>query len=319
MIRCLVGSLSLAALASCAPQSEGASPSPASPHGVTSDPGPRFTIDPGIRVDYASNAAAGVDPVGNVYLYYQDNRTGQQLRAISADGLDFSPGEIPRDWGYDSRSTLLPDGTWRRYQYDPREMAMKSSHSANGFDFVPESGVRYAPQPSDNGTLGVYDAFRDSSGGVVLLYIGDMYGVNNVRRAYSTDNGLTFAFDRGNVLGDEQRGGGPNSYVDPKTILLPDGRRRLFAMTQGGAPPRPPDSGSGEIVSFVSNDDGRTFSLEGTVLTWRDLTEHPVYSLNDPVVVRLLDGRYRMYVTALIPDPAGRYKQVLVSATTPNP
>ena len=77
-------------------------------------------------------------------------------------------------------------------------------------------GVRYVPELEDRGTIGVYDHFVDSSGGVVLLHVGDMRGANNVRRAYSPpgNNGWTFRFESGNILGDADPGGGPNSYVD---------------------------------------------------------------------------------------------------------
>ena len=143
----------------------------------------------------------------------------------------------------------------------------------------------------------------DARSGVVLLYIGDLFGLNNVRRAYSIDGGLTFAFVHSNVLGDDASGGGGMSYVDEKTIKLPDGGRRLFAMKGGSA-----------IYSFISSDDD-VFMLEpGTRLTLGDLPDLRPQSVNDPVVVRLADGRYRMYVAARATMPATRW--VIVSATT---
>src|SRR5207247_1466809 len=144
----------------------------------------------------------------------------------------------------------------------------------DGTSFISEGGTRYAPQTQDKGTIGVYDAIADRSGGVVLLYIGDMVGQNNVRRAYSRDGGSTFAFDRGNILGDESLGGGGNSYVDEKMIRLADGRIRLFTMRQLA------------IYSFISNDDGYSFTLEpGTRLTRSDFKDISLTTLNDPVVV----------------------------------
>src|SRR5262249_25971716 len=151
--------------------------------------------------------------------------------------------------------------------------------------------VRYSPQPGDRGMIGVYDHFVDSAGGVVLLYIGDMFGRNNIRRAYSPpgDNGLNFRFERGNLLGDDDAGGGGNSYVDQKSIRLADGRVRLFTMKQGS------------IYSFISDDEGKTFRLEpGIRLQPASFPDVPVKSLHDPWVVRLPDGRYRMYVCASV-------------------
>ena len=79
------------------------------------------------------------------------------------------------------------------------------------------------------------EVFVDAAGGVVLLYSADKLGLNNLRRAYSTDGGESFAFQHGNVLGDDTAGGGGNSYVDRATVLLPDGRRRLHALKGGQA------------------------------------------------------------------------------------
>jgi hypothetical protein len=267
-----------------------------------------FTPDPGIRVDNAALPAPSVDASGAVYLFYEDNSTRppRQLVATSTDGLSFPPGTPPKDWANDPRRLLLPDGTWRLFLYDPRTAEMRSASSTDGAHFISDPGVRYRPQPMDNGTIGVYDHFSDSTGSVVLLYIGDMRGVNNVRRATSTDNGWTFIFDRGNVLGDADAGGGPNSYVDQKSIRLPDGRRRLFTMKQG------------TIYSFISKDDGKTFALEpGIRLAPSDFTELKIITLHDPWVVRLKDGRYRMYVAAAVDAGPNVRKFVIVSATTP--
>ncbi len=107
----------------------------------------------------------------------------------------------------------------------------------------------------------------------MLLYVGDMQGLNNLRRAYSPpgDNGWNFQFDRGNILGDAGAGGGPNSYVDPKSLRLPDGRIRLFVMRQGA------------LYSFISEDEGRTFQREeGVRLSPADFREFEVLSCTTP-------------------------------------
>jgi len=110
-----------------------------------------------------------------------------------------------------------------------------------------------------------------------------------------------FTFDRANILGDADQGGGANSYVDEKTIRLADGRLRLFCMRQN------------TIYSFISNDDGYSFSREpGARLERSAFSGATLTTLNDPVVVRLADGRYRMYVASLRSDNVW----VVVSATT---
>jgi hypothetical protein len=264
---------------------------------------PVFVFDSGFRVLNATNPAPGVDPVtGQVWIYYVDQIAHKTMVRIANDGLNFGAATEATSWKNDSRNTLMPYGKrWRRYQYDPHTTLMTSSVSSDGANFIAESGTRYAPQPDDHSVIGVYDLFSNHNGDVVLLYIGDLTGRNNVRRAVSHDGGLTFAFDHGNVLGDDNAGGGPNSFVDEKSLRLPDGRLRLFTMRKT------------VIYSFISNDDGLTFAFEpGARLQFADYKEATLTSLNDPVVVHLPDGRYRMYVASLRSDNVW----TIVSATT---
>ncbi len=265
-----------------------------------------FVPDAGFRKESASIPRAGADAFGTVYLYYTDNVTNQNMVATAADGLNFGVSTVanPCCTGHanDSRRTQLPDGTWRFYSFDESLGVMTSSKSTDGILFQQETGIRYTPVAADHGWIGVFDAFTLGSR-VILLYLGDKFGLNNLRRAVSTDSGVTFTFDTADVLGDAVLGGGNNSYVDPKTILLPDGRRRLFVMRRGA-----------EIDSFISSDGGLTFTLEtGTRLKLSDFTSVTINSLNDPSVVRLADGRYRMYVAGLV---TGTNKFSIISATT---
>jgi len=195
-------------------------------------------------------------------------------------------------------------------------LVMTSLSSRDGIHFISDQGHRYTAPAEDYGAIGVFDCLRDRSGGVVMLYIGDMHGAGaGVRRAYSADGGWTFTFDRTNVLGDLGLPHGER-FVDQKSIRLPDGRIRLFTMRQGVEPPLPGQRKVGEIFSFISEDDGVTFSLEpGPCLTPGDFP-FDVWSLNDPWVVCLPDGRHRMYVTALVGDPAQGTKPVIASAST---
>lgn len=264
------------------------SPSPAAqiPSGASGDL--VFAVDAGVRVANAAIPAVGLGPSGLTYLYYEDTVRRRQMVATSPDGLAFGPGSVVTDSNRtaDPRRTQLPDGTWRLYQWNMAARTMGSMRSADGASFIAEAGVRYAPTADDKGTLGVYEAFTESNQ-VVLLYLGDMMGLNNLRRAVSTDNGATFTFDRANVLGDANLGGGAQSFVDPESLPLPDGRRRMFVMKQGS------------IYSFMSADGARSFTQEpGARLTPASFTETAVAIMFDPSPIQLPDGRFRIYVAA---------------------
>lgn len=277
-----------------------------------------FAPDAGVRMDYASNPGTKVNTDGTIFLLYEDNANGGQKVSISEDGLTFEAGEsISGAEGAQFRALKLPDGTCRAYGWNSTkgitdgENGLSSMSSEDCVNYTTDEGYRYTLQENDNGTMGVYEFFNDSKGGVVMLYIGDMYGLNNVRRAYSTDNGWTFAFDKGNVFGDEDAGGGNASYVDEKAIVLEDGTVHIVAMK------------TGDIYTFVSVDDGETFELEGIALSPNDFSELNVGSLHDPQIVQLPDGRLRIYVTALLknedgsnPQPTEELHQIIVSATT---
>ena len=271
-----------------------------------------FVLDDGIRMMHAAEPAAGVAPDGSVYLYYNDKTTqpGQRRVSVSEDGLNFPEGDPETSHEYDSRATLLPDGTWRMYLWSMDDQVLRSSSSTDGVQYIMDEGIRYEIQPEDNGSMGIYRAFSDTQGGVVLLYIGDMWGLNNIRRAYSTDNGWTFEFQHGDVLGDSDDGGTNNSWVDQPPTRLAGCRIRLFVMREG------------LIATFISNDDLTSFTQEdGYRLQPSDVPDLAVRSLHDPVVVQLHDGRWRMYVCAFVdndpPGPGGDDYQCLISATTP--
>ena len=143
---------------------------------------------------------------------------------------------------------------------------------------------------------------------MILIYVGDLTGKNNLRMARSTDNGMVFRFLKGNVLGDDDAGGGGSSFIDNKTLLLADGRRRMVTMR------------ANEIHSFISND-GLTYTREpGVRLKPADFASVGVtiYSLNDPVMVLAKDGKYRVYVAASTSNTAdegpGNTNWAIVSA-----
>lgn len=273
----------------------------------------RLLPDAGIRVNNASNPFVAINAAGTVYLAYEDQTTHLSTLASATDALGFGAGSAIQVSTHpnDPHRVLMPDGvTWRLYQYDLAQQAMLSRSSSDGVNFTLDSGVRYKPTAGDANTLGVYDVYAVADGSVVMLYLGDMQGKNNLRMARSRDNGMTFVFEKGNVLGDDNAGGGANSYVDPKSLLLADGRRRLYVMK------------SLSIYSFISSDGSNYVPEPGVRLATGDWTEFAIYTLNDPAPVRLPDGRTRIYVAASrTPSasvaPGTPLQWVIVSATLP--
>lgn len=277
---------------------------------VSTDP-LNFIPDAGIRQVDASNPGVKFTESGDLELLFEsqpDHRPKISIATAASDWLEFTLTSTTAS-ADNFRALKLPDGTCRAYGFNNTKgltsgtQTLTSRSSEDCLTFTEDAGSRYTLQPEDNGTMGVYDLFNDSKGGVVLLYIGDMYGVNNIRRAYSTDNGWTFTFTNDNVLGDETAGGGGNSFVDEKTVTLSDGRILLVTMK------------SGKVYTFISADDGVTFTQEaGVRLDSSDFTDLDLMGLNDPQIIALPDGRYRIYVTAYYEDKT--QSPVIISATS---
>lgn len=282
-----------------------------------------FYPDSGFRKGYGTtNPMAGLSPDNMLYLYYNDegllqNTSGSKL-ATSTDGLNFTDGITPATYLYHPKYVLMPDGVTRRtYMPAGNETArVVSEYITTGATRTNDPGERYNGASIDNGAIGIVEVFPDNIGGYVMLYIGDKFGINNIRRAYSPpgDNGMNFTFTTEDILGDASRAAGSDRNVDQFSLLLQDNRRRLFTMAYGGS----------RIDSYTTSDYGTTFSQDtGSRITTSDFTEFNVYSLHDPCVVRLADGKYRMYVCARVDydntaaeGSGNRYKFVIVSATT---
>lgn len=276
-----------------------------------------FVPDSGYRIDGGANASPAVHPeTGDVWLYYADGP--DQYRAVSEDGLTFPAGETPTDWELDPRGTRLPDGTWRRYAYVPSVEAFRSHASEDGITYAPDDGtIHYSIQPEDENWVGVYTAFTNSNDEVTLIYLGAQPGT--ARRAISTDGGDTFIFDQANLLGDEEYKECKWVHWDPRALVLDDGRVRLFTMVQGPQAALPGSRAVGTVYSFISGDGTDEFTLEaGARLQPSDFSDLHLWSLHDPWVIELPDGRFRMYVAAKASDDSAgnNLRSVIVSATT---
>jgi len=209
----------------------------------------------------------------------------------------------------------LPDGSgWRMYFLTfrrdeasgiPLFTGLMSSFSTDGIYFCSEEGSRYGLGPNDENTMGVYTTFvaeHADEPQVVLLYLGDLAGNNNARRAVAGADGYTFTWERDNVLNDAT-GRASDAYVDISTVPTGEpGKRRLYGMQGGTA-----------IYSFITDDDARTFTMEeGPRISADDfdiaVTEgRHVCNLYDPSLVQYRDENgditmTRMYVTGNVWD-----------------
>lgn len=288
-----------------------------------------WTAEKGNVVEDATNAGAKVDTDDSVLLLYQDQSKSepgdpQRVVRLKEDSDWLTPSDKVEMVVQAFHAVLLPNGLYRAYGGDPTlgggAMDFGSWSSTDGVTFtrdVDDKGapiIRYQLQPEDKGKMGTYDLFVNSDKHVVLLYVADNQagGKNNIRRAISTDGGDTFAFDRGNILGDDNANGGGNTYVDQDTLILPDGRVYLIAMK------------SGIIYHFLGDPKGETFvQLSQSPILLGQMFE-PVAgtkasTLHDPQIVRLSNGRLRIYLAGQVADetgPSGKGKHYMLAATS---
>jgi len=281
-----------------------------------------FIPDSGIRIKNAAQPAPTIADDGSIYIFYSNkavlpNDPSSNAAAYSADGLTFTetnldPHQVPV---INPFATRLPDGTWRLYDLDGQTGIITSRSSTDGIHFTPDDGIRYTT-PAEQMPVGVRDFFVNTAGDVIYMYIGAMAKENHyIRQAVSTDGGDTFTFYADDPLGDKDTSGFDRN-VDPKFVTLPDGSARLITMVQKN-PPIPKQRACCDIYSFTSAD-GYTFTqAPGIRLRASDFTEFTVWSLNDPWMIQLPDGRFRIYVAALIDDGTTEPYYGIVSATTP--
>jgi len=300
-------------------------------------PGPKpdqqivFQIDAGYRLDFASNPRIisytdGVLGLGYEYKSPElmNNPSERGYIAFSEDRLNFTghrkflPGENK------GPGLLLADGTFRRYTFSPEQCCFISDYSQDGTVFVEEDGIRHDLSERDDCWAGVYTVFVDGDGGVVLMYNNnvedEITGKETiyVRKAYSAGDGLNFVFEDDDLLEIKDDVGRIMSMADPNALVLDDGRVLLITMYQDQDAPMPPKGRTGDIYGFISEDGGRHFTSLGVLFSWDDFKEFEVRSLNDPKLVRLDDGSYKIYVAAMLPLEQGEdeeYTYIMVSAT----
>ncbi len=244
-----------------------------------------FIPDEGVRMYNASNPGAKVNDDGSVTLIFERKGKGRYI-ATAEDGLLFGQEEkTTEEKMHQMWSMQMTDGTWRSFGFNPTTGStgcLGSYSSGDGITFTQDEGCRYELQDFDNGRMGTYSTYVDDTGGVILVYVGDMMGTNSVRRAYSTDNGWTFDYTGKNITGDEASPYG--TYVDEKLISFED-KIVLIGMRRG------------ILYALVSEDNAVSFTRYTDVLLSQSdyASVGNVVSLHDPVIVELPDGRLRIY------------------------
>jgi hypothetical protein len=294
------------------------------------DPSLSFTADDEIRADGWGPMVQRDSQTGTFYLYYNRGGGEDQIKyyKTSTDGLNFSEEKVYVDnevYSVDGR--LMPEmengqTVYRRYLYQPNVKGFKSYVSTDNIKFTEEEGVAFDP-PGES-PLGIAHSFASSSL-VGIVYIDGLdTDESRVKLALSTDNGRTFALADENPLQDDN-GATEGPQVDPFPYVLPDGRVRVLTMHEGTKTPTPGKYKAGTVNTSTSTDGGKTFTKdEGARLLVDDLGAHDAWTINDPVMIALDDGRYRIFFAAIVKNPdaapdadmMGKYHFQILSATS---
>src|SRR3989339_285864 len=97
-----------------------------------------FEVDPGVRASFASNPLVLAQTDETLTLAYEyrseELKNAPQDRVLvmtTQDGLTFEQ-EDPDEWKHVPQPIRLPDGTYRRYFYNPQEGGLQSESSSDG-------------------------------------------------------------------------------------------------------------------------------------------------------------------------------------------
>lgn len=184
----------------------------------------------------------------------------------------------------------LEDGRFRLYYGGPG--GILSAISDGGLTFTKEPGVRVPSGSAGSLEMIVSDPtlVRLKDGSVRMYYKGATGGggpgqaIHSIFSAISTDG---LRFEKEGIRIDSQQTPDDGWASVPEAILLPDGRVRIYYVSDGA------DVGHG-IVSAIS-EDGLNFTREGPVLA----------GFVDPAVIKLAGGEYLMLAVAIPSGPKG--------------
>ncbi len=249
---------------------------------ATSRDGLQFERDGKVLREHASVPCALVRG-SEIFVYFVDaGQVGQGPHKqetvkgiVSKDSgksweyLDVQIEGLSGDKAVDPSAVLLPDGRIRLYYYSVRgridsedDHAIASAVSSDGVNFEEEGRVFAYPGLVDP------DVFKTDSGYEMYVFSLSAHGTV----VADSRDGKTFEYKGMHPL---------QGYGTVAPVRLPDGRWRQYAFEQ-------PSSNS--IVSFVSGDLESWETEPGERLTVAKDEE-----ITDPFVVRLPDGRWKMF------------------------
>ncbi len=260
-----------------------------------------YFSDPGIRIEEATCLATGLDHAAEAVVICALGERASEAIYTSPDGLVFSGQPVRNHESIDPRWVKWPNTADTWFLMSVSEQGRLLGFQARGSGTPVEIELQ--------GDLPVETVLRanvltDVSGDLILLMA---QAVGSSARVVGAAVELD---DAGRaVIGPSYETG---ITCDPQssfsTIVLPDGRIRLYAAVDG------------KIMSWISENGGVTFTAEaGVRVKPEDFVGLSVQSLSDPCCVHLTDGRYRLYMTAQVPADEGALSPVIVSATTPTP
>ncbi len=234
----------------------------------------RFVPDAGVRLRDAVSAEVLRRPDGSLLLWAN---TPSGIAAYrSRDGLAFrrAAGRMPL--GAHPTVVTLPSGRLRMYYATEAALPLhpsevRSAVSGDGLHWFLENGKRFA----DAG-FGVMEVVRLPDGGL-RLYLNDrpLKGASRIVSARST-KGITFHHEPGIRL--------PEPYVDPAVVRLDAGRWLMAVSTI--QPQRR------QRLFLADSSDGLDWSVQR-----EPLLDDPAWSVFDPTLLPLGDGRYRLFYT----------------------
>ncbi len=277
------------------------------------DSGATLQIDivPDFKIEGSvPNAAllADADGAAQVVLVYASEQG--LVQATSADGLTFSGLgerftamlELFRDKGLFPTDVLVrqtADGTWRYFVkgLPPPGNAARALYgvdrAADGTLTLLNGGEPlYTGKEGGSKRVEVPDIIITPEGGWRMFYVAMGEPVEITHSAISTDEGLTWTFEKEAVFGDQTPKPGPRAEqlnVDPAPFRLNDGSYIAATMRAGS-------------IYFWTSDNGLTFTpIPDAVLKPEDVNATGLTTargLFDPTWVQLPDDTLLLYVTA---------------------
>lgn len=245
-------------------------------HTVDTDPGRFWSKEAQVAIDAPPDSETTPDP--SAAWPCEELRTG--LCGVVSPRVLALPGGGFRM--YYSQILPRPGFPAGANDYDNASTRILSAFSSDGQSWIPEPGVRLAPQEGGAGEFRVVssEVVPVGDGQRLRMYFecceGSQAATNSIRSAMSLD-GLNWSMDPGVRVASEG-----HNYASPRILFLDDGRCRMYLL----------DRGLG-IISLLSQD-GLEFHQESGL---RIAQDGPYDSLCAfaPEIVRVADGGYVMY------------------------